>query len=88
MALIFNFKSIFKMLSAICFNLDQSKILSSGSRLMFFQPVGAGIPGSGSHYGRGTYSHRGIGRSYHLNFGNKEFDTKRSLDTITCFKVL
>ena len=33
MALIFHFKCIFKMSSAICFNLDQSKILSSGNGL-------------------------------------------------------
>ena len=33
MALIFSFQMHFKMLSAICFSLDQSKILSSGNGL-------------------------------------------------------
>ena len=32
-ALMFHFKCTLKMLSAICFNLDQSKILSSGNGL-------------------------------------------------------
>ena len=34
MVLIFHFKCSFEMLSAICFNLDQSKILSSGNGLI------------------------------------------------------
>ena len=39
MVLIFHFKCISKMSSAICFNLDQSKILSSGNGLMPFSTV-------------------------------------------------
>ena len=35
MTLTLNFKCILKMLSAICFNLDQSKILSSGNGLKY-----------------------------------------------------
>lgn len=46
------------------------------------KPVGAGIPGSGSHYGRGSYSHRGMSR----NFGQTYQGDERSLDNITCFK--
>ena len=37
MVLIFHFKCSFKMSSAICFNLDQSKILSSGNGLIRHQ---------------------------------------------------
>ena len=39
MGLIFHFKCTFKMSPAICFNLHQSKILSSGSGLMHLQKV-------------------------------------------------
>lgn len=54
--------------------------------------MGAGIPGSGSMYGRGTYSHRGVGRGYHSNSqDHHQQDTsmmgRRPLETITCFKV-
>ena len=35
MALIFSFLKHFKLLSAICFNLDQSKILSSVNALVY-----------------------------------------------------
>ena len=35
-ALIFSFEMHFKMSSAICFNLDQSKILSSGNELIHY----------------------------------------------------
>ena len=39
MVLIFHFKIHFKMLSAICFNLDQSKFLSSGNGLNTKQTI-------------------------------------------------
>ena len=38
-ALIFSFSMHFKMLSAICFSLDLSKILSSGNELMFVRSL-------------------------------------------------
>lgn len=49
------------------------------------KPVGAGIPGSGSHYGRGFFSHRGFGRGYHLSRQYVGDDEKRH-DSIVCFK--
>lgn len=61
-----------------------------------FQPVlirpagvmtraGAGIPGSGYHYGRGAYAHRSYPR---LGFNFKtENESNPNIEFITCFKV-
>ena len=56
-----------------------------------FQPPGAtrfggaGIPGSGYHYGRGAYAHKAQPR---LGFTFKpDTEQNQNLDFVTCFKV-
>ncbi|XP_045211551.1 cleavage and polyadenylation specificity factor subunit 4-like [Mercenaria mercenaria] len=65
-----------------------STVITTSGNTVEIKPVGtrigAGIPGSGSHYGRGTFAHRGQPR---LGFNFKsDNDQNQNLEFVTCFK--